>query len=285
MERPVLTNRFVEPLGYAAELHLHQRRKGKGQPYETVCEDGLCDDELPGGKLFPLSGARLAEQAEDFQIEPDERDHQAERAIPFHVLRRSVLDTSLDHVKIENQIQCCDDDHEKAEADSHGATAVDRRNLNVEETTENHFHQIEKRDATGSSDHAEVEALRGANHTGLVSEQHHEERPEGEADGLYRDARVGALEHGGDAAQRQTFEERVDGCGERRPIRLENGNQRDDEAAENAAHHPWNGRSRDWRVRQAPSPCGGGYDAEQEQGRLVDGALQRHPFAESGLAF
>jgi (p)ppGpp synthase/HD superfamily hydrolase len=31
--QPVLTNRFVEALGYAAELHLHQRRKGKGQPY------------------------------------------------------------------------------------------------------------------------------------------------------------------------------------------------------------------------------------------------------------
>ena len=33
VEKPVLTNRFVEALGYAAELHLHQRRKGKGQPY------------------------------------------------------------------------------------------------------------------------------------------------------------------------------------------------------------------------------------------------------------
>ncbi len=33
IEQPVLTNRFVEALGYAAELHLHQRRKGKGQPY------------------------------------------------------------------------------------------------------------------------------------------------------------------------------------------------------------------------------------------------------------
>ena len=32
-EKPVLTNRFVQALGYAAELHLHQRRKGKGQPY------------------------------------------------------------------------------------------------------------------------------------------------------------------------------------------------------------------------------------------------------------
>ena len=33
IEKSVLTNRFVEALGYAAELHLHQRRKGKGQPY------------------------------------------------------------------------------------------------------------------------------------------------------------------------------------------------------------------------------------------------------------
>jgi len=33
VEKPVLTNRFVEALGYAAELHLYQRRKGKGQPY------------------------------------------------------------------------------------------------------------------------------------------------------------------------------------------------------------------------------------------------------------
>jgi (p)ppGpp synthase/HD superfamily hydrolase len=33
IEQPLLTNRFVEALGYAAELHLHQRRKGKGQPY------------------------------------------------------------------------------------------------------------------------------------------------------------------------------------------------------------------------------------------------------------
>jgi len=37
IEKPVLTNRFVEALGYAAELHLHQRRKGKGQPMSATC--------------------------------------------------------------------------------------------------------------------------------------------------------------------------------------------------------------------------------------------------------
>ena len=29
----ILTTRFIEALSYAAELHLNQRRKGKGQPY------------------------------------------------------------------------------------------------------------------------------------------------------------------------------------------------------------------------------------------------------------
>jgi len=33
IETPVLTSRFVEALGYVAKLHLHQRRKGKGQRY------------------------------------------------------------------------------------------------------------------------------------------------------------------------------------------------------------------------------------------------------------
>lgn len=32
-DAPVLTQRFVEALRYAAELHQFQRRKGKGQPY------------------------------------------------------------------------------------------------------------------------------------------------------------------------------------------------------------------------------------------------------------
>src|SRR6267142_7270694 len=81
------------------------------------------------------------------------------------------------------------------------------------------------------------------------------------ADGLNGHARVGALEHGGDAAQRQAFEERVDRRGERRPIRLEDRHQRDDEAAENTAHHPWNGRAWDWRMGQTPGPCGRGHNA------------------------
>ena len=182
--------------------------------HKTVREDRLFDDGLSASQLFRLSAARLGQQAEDLQIQPDERDHQAKCAVPFHELRRSIPHAGFDHVKIENQIQRRYDDHKEAEADAHGAAAVDRRDLNVEETAKNHFHEIEKRDAASGGDHAELEALRRANHSRFVGEQHDEQRAEGEAHGLNRDAWVRMLEHGGDAAERQAFEERVDGRGE-----------------------------------------------------------------------
>ncbi len=111
----------------------------------------------------------------------------------------------------------------------------------MKEASENHLHQIQKRDSTSGGDHAEFEALRGANRAGLVSEEHDEKGAESETHGLNRDARVGALEHGRDTAQRQTFEERVNGGGERSPVWFEDGDQCDDEAPENAANHPRNG--------------------------------------------
>jgi hypothetical protein len=72
--------------------------------HKTVCEQRLCDSGLFAAQFFCLSAAHLAEQAENFQIEPDECDHQAERAVPLHILRRSALNTAFDHVKIEDQI-------------------------------------------------------------------------------------------------------------------------------------------------------------------------------------
>jgi (p)ppGpp synthase/HD superfamily hydrolase len=52
-EKAILTNRFIEALGYAAKLHLQQRRKGIGQPYvghllgvaAIVIEHGGGEDE------------------------------------------------------------------------------------------------------------------------------------------------------------------------------------------------------------------------------------------------
>jgi hypothetical protein len=111
---------------------------------------------------------------------------------------------------------------------------------------------------------AEPEALRGANHAGFISEQHDEKSAEGEANRLDSNAGVSQLKHGGDTAERQAFEERVDGRRERCPVWFEYGGQGNEEATENAANHPRNSRSRCWRVRKSPGPCGCGHDEEQE---------------------
>ena len=56
--------------------------------------------------------------AEDLKVQPDQRDHQAERAVPLHVLgglRRGGL---LDEVEVEQQVERREADHEQAEADA-----------------------------------------------------------------------------------------------------------------------------------------------------------------------
>ena len=84
----------------AALVHMKLRRITK-RFHKTVCENGLFDDGLSADQCFRLSASHLAEQAENFQIEPDERHHQAECAVPLHVFRRSALHATLNHVEIE----------------------------------------------------------------------------------------------------------------------------------------------------------------------------------------
>src|ERR1700704_166564 len=72
--------------------------------HETICKNWLFDDGLSASQWYRLSAAHFTEQAEDFQIEPDECDHQAERAVPLHVLGGAIPHAGFDHVEIENQI-------------------------------------------------------------------------------------------------------------------------------------------------------------------------------------
>src|SRR5260370_13778936 len=143
--------RLALPLATLVKMELGSVTK---RFHKTIREHRLFDDGLTASQVFRLSPARRGKQAEEFQIQPDQRDHQAKCAVPLHVFRRSALDAAFDHVKIENQIQSRDDHYKEAEADSHGTAAVDHRNLKVEKTAKNHFHEIEKRDAAGGGNHA-----------------------------------------------------------------------------------------------------------------------------------
>src|SRR5580704_9220305 len=139
--------------------------------------------------------SRFRKQAEDFEIEPDERDHQAKCAVPLHVFGSVHAGASFDHVEIENKIERRDDHDEKAKADADGTAAIDRGHLNVKEA-QCHFCEIEDGDAAGRGDDAQLEALGRANHAGLVREQHYKQHAEGEANRLEGYARIGLLKDG-----------------------------------------------------------------------------------------
>ena len=67
---------------------------------------------------------QLRQQAENADVKPDQRDEQAEGAIPLHRLRVAGLRTALDEVKVEQQIEGghADDDKTEADADRTGSS-------------------------------------------------------------------------------------------------------------------------------------------------------------------
>src|SRR3546814_2408988 len=91
--------------------------------------------EAPFSRSQSAASARLQlrQQPQELDVQPHQRDHQAERAVPLHVLRRAALDAGLDEVEVQHQVQRRDRDHEQAEADADDAVAVDHRDLDPEE--------------------------------------------------------------------------------------------------------------------------------------------------------
>src|ERR1035441_5524741 len=66
---------------------------------------------------LPLSPVHLGKQAQNLEIEPDQRDHDSKGAIPLHVLGSAGLHATLDEVEIEHQIQRGDGHYDQAESD------------------------------------------------------------------------------------------------------------------------------------------------------------------------
>src|SRR3954451_15489242 len=48
---------------------------------------------------------QLGQEPQELSVQPDQCDHQAERAVPFHVLGGFVLGASGDEVEIEQQVE------------------------------------------------------------------------------------------------------------------------------------------------------------------------------------
>src|SRR5207244_9561269 len=78
-------------------------------------------------------GARAWQESQDLEIQPDERDHQTERAVPLQVLGGTALHAGLDEVEVEDQVQRGDDDDDAAHHDARSAVPLEERHGDAEE--------------------------------------------------------------------------------------------------------------------------------------------------------
>ena len=70
------------------------------------------------GSEHLIAAAHFGQQVEDLDVEPDQRDHDAEGCVPLHVFGRTVGDALLDKVEVEYEVERGDGDDNEAEADA-----------------------------------------------------------------------------------------------------------------------------------------------------------------------
>src|SRR6185437_12932006 len=126
-----------------------------------------CTVSSVGERLTP----RVAQQTQDFQVEPHQRHEQREPAVPFHVLGGALLRAALDHVEIEDEVERRDAGEHHAQTNAQRTVAPQNGHRHVEQAEHDREH-VEHRDAERRRDHEAAEHRRGADDAGLVGEQH-----------------------------------------------------------------------------------------------------------------
>ena len=220
----------------------------------------------------------LREQAQEFHVQPDQGHHQAECAIPLHVLRRTLGHAGFDEVEVQHQVQRGHDHHEQAESDAQPAGVVDHRHVDVEEA-QHERGQVEQGDTAGGGDHAHLEVLGGLDHAAAVCEQQGGQGAEGQQHRLEHDARVLHVEQCRHGAQEQAFNQRVHRRGHRRPFLLEDGDQCQHQATDRATDGVQACAAGNLAVlvdRLAPGERCGQHGQQQQEAGLVGGAVEGH---------
>jgi len=143
--------------------------------------------------------AEFCEEAEDFEVDPDEGDHQCETAVPFGPFGSTDVGHAFNHIEVENEIHGRDDDHDEAEGDAGRRALMNKGNRGAEKTHD-HAGEVEQADSEcGGKDHF-LKGWSCSQEAQLIENQHGEENAEGDTDRLENDARVGSLEVGGECA-------------------------------------------------------------------------------------
>src|SRR4030095_6288225 len=96
--------------------------------------------------------------SQDLEVQPDQRDEEAEGAVPLHVLRGLGAHAVLDEVEVEDEVHRGEADHEQAERDPDGAAVEDPGDPDAEEP-ETDRHEVDEGHGAGGGDDAELEVL------------------------------------------------------------------------------------------------------------------------------
>jgi len=188
----------------------------------------------------------------------------------------------LDKVKVQDQVQGGNGDHDQAEDDAHRPGPVEQGQAHPEQA-QDETDQVKQHDAAGGRHYAFLKTLGGPDHSRLVSQQQRQAGPEGEAHRLDDDPGILGLGDGGDAANEQALQQGIEGSGHPGPGRFENGYQGHDEAGDGPQRYQGQHRLRvSGPGKAVPSPGGGDADAQQQQHGLVGGSLDGHPFLGPG---
>ncbi len=102
--------------------------------------------------------AKLREQPQDFEVQPDQGDHQGEGAVPLHVFRSAHARAILDQVEVEHQVQGGDHYHNEAETDADWSRAVDGGEVHAEES-QDELQEVEDGDPAGGGNDAESQLV------------------------------------------------------------------------------------------------------------------------------
>src|SRR2546426_198232 len=219
-----------------------------------------------------LPAPHLREEAQDLEVQPHERDEEAERRVPLHVLRRVLLDARLDVREVEDEVQRGDPDDEDAEADRDRVAARPEEHGDPEQR-EDEPDEVDDEDRARGGDHPFHEPRRRAQDLEPVQDEHEGEDAERERHRLEDDPRIHDLEHRGDAAEDEALEDRVGRRRDRRPLREEDREEGDDEAADDPDGHQGEHEGEVRAAREGADDERADEDEDQEDAGLRDRPL------------
>ena len=165
-----------------------------------------------------LVSRKHGEEAQDFQIQPNERDQQAHCRKPLHVLRCAVHFTFFKVVEIEQQVHGSDGNDDQADADADRAGLVQIRHGDAKKRKHDRNY-INQRHSAGSHHDAYAELVVYLDDARFKDEQHSKKHAERQGNRLKNDAVEHTGVNRGDGAHEQAFQTGInwrqggDNCG------------------------------------------------------------------------